>query len=78
MFGLWAPETGFKPTTLQKRRPDILCGTCGDCEEAVASTVEQSQGGLTVFCVEPSLHNFANLVLTREKFFIKNKQAVQW
>lgn len=78
MFGLWAPETGFKPTTLQKRRPEVLCGTCGDCEESVTSTVDQSGGGLTVFCVEPSLHNFANLVLTREKFFVKNKQSVQW
>lgn len=34
-FGLWAPELGFRPNTLQTKRPEILCGTCKDCEEQV-------------------------------------------
>jgi hypothetical protein len=44
----------------------------------VAPVVEESEGGVAVYCMEPSLHNFANLVLTRDKFFSKNKADVQW
>lgn len=77
-FGLWAPELGFEPATLQQRRPEILCGTCNDCKETANSSIKESEGAVTVFCMEPSLHNFANLVLTRDKFFVENKQNVQW
>lgn len=38
-----------------------------------------SKGDIAVFCMEPSLHNFANLVLTRDAFFGKAAPPnVQW
>lgn len=35
LLGLWAPEVGLQPNTLRTKRPEVLCGTCGDCEEQV-------------------------------------------
>jgi hypothetical protein len=177
LIGLWAPEVGFRPQALQSKRPEILCGTCKDCEEKVrarelkpgrpirglhgghhclkgllrsrqagaacegskreralwcqghglyqrlhaapsparqpaAATQpamssgrarrrhvsrsvsppppghawpvqvsparQQSAGEVQVFCMEPSLHNFANLVLTRDAFFSGAPANVQW
>jgi FkbM family methyltransferase len=77
-FALWAPELGFAPATLRKKRPEVLCGTCGDCNEQAHSSVKESSGPVTVFCMEPSLYNYANLIMTRDKFFSNNKQQVQW
>ena len=39
---------------------------------------ERSEGDIRVFCMEPSLHNFANLVLTRDAFFAGTPSNVQW
>lgn len=45
LLGLWAPEVGFKPQTLQSKRPEILCGTCKDCEEKVGGGEGEMWGG---------------------------------
>lgn len=78
-FALWAPQVGFKPTEIPKRRPGHLCGTCSDCNEEPKSKIAESQGPITVYCVEPSMRNFANLILVRDAFFSQQTKAdVQW
>ncbi|KAL6772152.1 hypothetical protein ACKKBG_A29120 [Auxenochlorella protothecoides x Auxenochlorella symbiontica] len=69
VFSLWAPELGFAPNTLRTKRPEVPCGTCADCNEQVKSTVKKHSAPLTLFCVEPSMRNFAHLILTRDAFF---------
>jgi hypothetical protein len=44
----------------------------------VSPAQQQSAGDIQVFCMEPSLRNFANLVLTREAFFGAAPANVQW
>lgn len=61
-FALWAPEISFRPSEIPKRRPGHLCGTCADCNEEPKAKVAASEGDITVYCVEPSLRNFANLI----------------
>lgn len=78
MFGLWAPELGFNPKSIPARRPEVWCGNCGDCHEELDPALEKGEGGLTVYCLEPSQANFAQLVLTRDAFFRNNDPSVQW
>lgn len=81
-FGLWAPELGFRPDQVRERRPEILCGTCNDCTEKIASPRPEGAAQadpVHVYCVEPSLRNFANLVGTRDAFFSSQTPAhLQW
>lgn len=43
------------------------------------SSLERHVQPVSVYCVEPSTRNFANLILTRDKFFSKDTPAdVQW
>lgn len=49
-----------------------------DCQEEVKSTLTSTQGGLDVYCVEPSQETFAQLVLTRDMFFRAAPAGVNW
>jgi FkbM family methyltransferase len=49
--------------------PIIIITYSGDCNEEIESEVQSSSGGVTVYCLEPSQANFAQLILTRDKFF---------
>ncbi|KDD77128.1 hypothetical protein H632_c13p4 [Helicosporidium sp. ATCC 50920] len=80
-FALWAPEVGFAPNTLRNKRPEVNCGTCGDCSDHTDETAAggRAQDMLTVYCVEPSMRNFANLILTRDAFFGPSApERAQW
>lgn len=58
--------------------PCCPCVCSGDCSEEVSPALEKSEGGLTVYCLEPSQANFAQLILTRDAFFRGNDPSVQW
>lgn len=77
-FGLWASDLQLSPATLQQRRPDVPCGICGDCVEQVKPSKTDPASRINVYCVEPNLVNFANLVLTRELFLDGSKPNAQW
>ena len=72
------PQVGFKPSEIPKRRPGFLCGTCADCEEEPKTKITSSTGPITVYCFEPSMRNFANLIVTRDLFFENAKPEVDW
>lgn len=76
-FGLWAPDLGFNPETLQKDK-NIFCGHCNDCLDKAAPARTEVQSGLTVIGVEPNMPTLAHLILTRDVFFNGSQPALQW
>ena len=76
-FNLWATGLNMSAAALWERhykkefmakRNAFGCGVCGDCHD-VSPSYPEYPGDMTVFCIEPSLANFQDLISVRSTFF---------